>query len=74
MLGARLRADTTFYQDCTDVERLIRHYLARSRWVNDRVRQAPGHTAGMVLEVGPSETVDALVTRCGQHLWPGEVS
>jgi 16S rRNA A1518/A1519 N6-dimethyltransferase RsmA/KsgA/DIM1 with predicted DNA glycosylase/AP lyase activity len=32
---------------------LIRHYLARSRWVNDRVRQAAVHKAGVVLEVGP---------------------
>jgi 2-phosphoglycerate kinase len=74
VLEARLRADTAFYQGCADVERLIRHYLTRSRWVNDRVRHATGHEAGMVLEVGPGETVDALVTRCVQRLWPGEAS
>jgi 2-phosphoglycerate kinase len=28
VLEARLRADTAFYQGCTDVERLVRHYLA----------------------------------------------
>ena len=38
------------------------------RWVNDRVRQAVGHEAGVVLEVGPGETVDALVTCCLQRL------
>jgi 2-phosphoglycerate kinase len=74
VLEARLRADTAFYQGCTDVERLIRHYLARSRWVNDRVRQAAGHEAEVVLEVGPDDAVDTLVARCVQRLWPGKVS
>ena len=74
VLEARLRADTAFYHGCADVERLIRHYLARSRWVNDRVRQAAGHETGVVLEVGPGETVDAIMTRCMQRLWPGEAS
>jgi hypothetical protein len=40
VLESRLRADTDFYQGCTDVERLIRHCMARSRWVNDQVRHA----------------------------------
>jgi 2-phosphoglycerate kinase len=71
VLETRLRADTAFYQGCTDVERLIRHYLARSRWANDRVRRAAAHAAGIVLQVGPDESVDALVSRCKQHLWPG---
>jgi 2-phosphoglycerate kinase len=74
VLETRLRADPAFYQGCGDVERLIRHYLARSRWVNARVRQAAGHGAGVVLAVGPGETVDALVRRCVQRLWPGEAS
>ena len=74
VLEARLRADMAFYQSSTDVERLIRHYLARSRWVNDRVRQAAVHEAGVMLEVGSGETVDALMTRCMQRWWPGEVS
>lgn len=72
VLEARLRADTAFYHGGADVERLIRHYRARSRWVNDRVRQAAGHEAGVVLEVGPGETVDAIMSRCMQGLWPGE--
>jgi hypothetical protein len=71
---ARLRADTAFYQGCTDAERLIRHYLARSRWVNDQVRQAAVHEAGAVIQLGPDDTVDAVVTRCVRHLWPGEAS
>jgi 2-phosphoglycerate kinase len=70
VLEARLRADTAFYQGASDVERLIRHYLARSRWANDRVRRAAVHAASMVIHVGPEETVDALVTRCVQRLWP----
>jgi 2-phosphoglycerate kinase len=74
VLEARLRADTAFYQGCTDVERFIRHYLARSRWVNDRVRQVAGHETGVVLEVGPGETVDAIITRWMQRLWPREAS
>jgi putative ABC transport system substrate-binding protein len=40
VLEDRLRADTAFYYGCTDGERFIRHYLARSRWANDRVRRA----------------------------------
>jgi 2-phosphoglycerate kinase len=71
VLEARLRADTTFYQGCTDVERLIHHYLARSRWVNDRVRRAAAHEAGAVLPVGPEDTVDTIVTHCLQRSWPG---
>jgi 2-phosphoglycerate kinase len=71
VLEARLRADTAFYQGCTDVERFIRHYMARSRWVNDRVRYAAAHEAGVVLPVGPEDTVDTIVTRCMQRLWPG---
>jgi 2-phosphoglycerate kinase len=74
VLEARLRVDTAFYHGCADVERLIRHYLARSRWVNDRVRQATGHEASAVIQVGPDDTVDALVTRCLRRLWPGEAS
>jgi hypothetical protein len=74
VLEARLRADTALYYGCADVERLIRHYVARSCWVNARVRQAAVHEAGVVLEVGPGETVDTLVTRCMQRLWPGEAS
>src|SRR5262245_30792658 len=74
VVEARLRADTTFSQGCTDVERLIRYYLARSRWVNDRGRQAAVHEAGAVLEVGPDDAVDTLVARCVQRLWPGEAS
>ena len=70
VLEARLRADTAFYQGCTDVERFIRHDLARSRSANDRVRRAAAHEASMVIQVGPEETVDALGTRCVQRLWP----
>jgi 2-phosphoglycerate kinase len=71
VLEARLWADTAFYQGCTDVERFIRHYTARSQWVNDRVRQAAAHKAGVVLPVGREDTVDTVVTRCRQRLWPG---
>jgi hypothetical protein len=71
VLEARLRADTSFYQGCADIEQLIRHYLARSRWANDRVRHAAAHAAGVVLEVGPDEPVEAVVARCAQRLWPG---
>jgi len=74
VLEARLRADTAFYQGCTDVERLVHHYVARSRWANDRGRQAAVYGAGVVLEVVPGETMDALVRRCVQHLWPEEAS
>jgi hypothetical protein len=74
VLEARLRADTAFHQGCTNVERLIRHYMARSRWMNDRVRQAVVHEAGAVIQVGPEDTVDAVVTRCMQRLWPGAAS
>jgi 2-phosphoglycerate kinase len=70
VLEARLRADTAFYQGASDVERLIHHYLVRSRWANDRVRRAAVHAASMVIHVGPEETVEALVTRCVQRLWP----
>jgi 2-phosphoglycerate kinase len=70
VLEARLRADMTFYQGASDVERLIQHYLTRSRWANDRVRRAAVHAASMVIHVGPEETVEALMTRCVQHLWP----
>jgi 2-phosphoglycerate kinase len=71
VLEARLRADTAFYQGCTHVEHLIRQYLARRRWVNDQVRQAAVYEVGVVLEVAPGETVDAITTRCLQRLWPG---
>ena len=74
VLEVRLRADTAFYQGYTDVERLIRHDLARSRWVHDRVRRAAVHESGAIIQVGPHETVDAVVTRCVQHLWLGEVA
>jgi 2-phosphoglycerate kinase len=70
VLEARLRADTAFYQGCTDVERFIRHYLARSRWGNDRVRRAAAHEADVVLHVGPEDTLDTVATRCMQRLWP----
>jgi hypothetical protein len=70
-LEARVRADTAFYQGCTDVERFIRHDMARSRWVNDRVRRAAAYEAGVVLHVGPEDTGDAVVTRCIQRVWPG---
>jgi 2-phosphoglycerate kinase len=71
VLEARLRADTAFYQGAGNVERLIQHYLARSRWANDRVHRAGVHAASWVIHVGPEELVDALVTRCVQRLWPG---
>jgi hypothetical protein len=74
VLEARLRADPAFSQGCTAVERLMRHYRARSRWVNDRVRQAAGHEAGAVIQVGPDDSVDTVVTRTVQRLWPGEAS
>jgi hypothetical protein len=53
-----------------DVERWLRHDLARSRWVNDRVRLAAMHEASLVLQMGPDKTVDAIVTHCVQRLWP----
>jgi 2-phosphoglycerate kinase len=71
VLEARLRADTAFYQGCTDVERFIRHYLARSRWMNGRVPRAAVHEADVVLQVGPEDTADTVATRCMQRLWPG---
>jgi 2-phosphoglycerate kinase len=71
VLEARLRADTAFYQGCADVERFIRHYLARSRWLNDRLRRAAAHEADVVVQVGPEDTADTVATRCMQHLWPG---
>ena len=63
VLEARLRADTAFYQGCTDGERFMRHYLARCRWVSDRARQAAVHAASVMLDVAPGETMDALVRR-----------
>ena len=71
VLEARQRADTAFYQGCTDVEQFIRHYIARSSWVNDRLRRAAAHEADLVLQVGPEDTVDTVATRCMQCLWPG---
>jgi hypothetical protein len=53
---------------------LYRHYMARSQWVNDRVRHAATHEVGVVLPVGLEDTVDTVVTRCMQRLWPGEAS
>jgi hypothetical protein len=44
--------------------------LEGSRWANDRVRRAAVHAASMIIQVGPEETVEALVTRCVQCLWP----
>jgi hypothetical protein len=38
------------------------------------VRQVAAHEAGVVIRLGPGETVDAVVTRCVQCLWPGEAS
>jgi hypothetical protein len=70
VLEARLRADTAFYQGARAAEWLMQHYLARSRWANDRVRRAADHAASMVIHVGPEEPVEALVTRCVQRLWP----
>jgi hypothetical protein len=70
-LEARVRADTAFYQGCTDVERFIRHDMARSRCVNDRVRRAAAYEAGVVRHVGPEDPGDAVVTRCIQRVWPG---
>jgi 2-phosphoglycerate kinase len=71
VLEARLRADTSFHQGGTDVEWLIRHYMARSQWVNDRVRRASTNEACVVIRVGADDTIDAVVTRCVQRLWPG---
>jgi hypothetical protein len=71
VLEARLRADTAFYQDCADVERFICHDVARSRWMNDRVRRAALPEASMILQVRREDTVDAVMTRCVQRLWPG---
>ena len=67
---ARRRADTALYRGCADVERLIRHYLAHSRWTNDRVRRAVTNEAWVVIRVGPDATVDAVTTRCAQQWWP----
>jgi len=53
-------------------ERLIHRYLARSCWANDRVRQAAVCGAGVGLEVGAGETVDAIMTRWMLRLWPAE--
>ena len=71
VLEARRRADTACDQGGTAVERLMRHYLARRRWVKDRVRQAAVSGVGVVLDMAPGETVDALTTRGLQRLWPG---
>jgi len=71
VLEARLWADTSFHQGVTDVERLIRHYMARSQWVNDRVRRASTNEACVVIRVGADDTIDAVVTRCVQRLWTG---
>jgi 2-phosphoglycerate kinase len=68
VLEARLRTDTAFYQGCADVERLIRHYMARSRWVNDQVRRAARNEACVVIRVGADDTADTVVTRCVQRL------
>ena len=71
VLEARLRADTAFYQGCPDVERFIRHDLARSRWVNDRGRRAAAHEADVVRSVGSEDTVDTVAPCWMQRLWPG---
>jgi 2-phosphoglycerate kinase len=68
VLEARLRAATAFYQGCADVERFIGHYIARSRWLNDRLRRAAAHEADVVLQVGPEDTVDTVATRWMQRL------
>jgi 2-phosphoglycerate kinase len=70
VLETRLRADTAFPRGCTDVERLIYHYVERNRWVNDRVRRATTNEACVVVRVGANETVESVVTRCVQCLWP----
>jgi 2-phosphoglycerate kinase len=71
LLEARLRADEAFYQAAFDVERFIRHYLARSRWVNERLRRATAHASSVVIRVGLHDTVESLVNQCLKGLWPG---
>jgi hypothetical protein len=39
--------------------------------VNDRVHRAAVYEAGVVLHMGPQDTMDTAVTRCIHHLWPG---
>jgi hypothetical protein len=71
LLEARLRVDTAFYQGCEDVERLIRPYLAWSRWANDRVRRAATHAAGVVIHMGADDMVESVATQCVQRLRMG---
>ena len=70
VLEARLRADATFHQGCTDIEQFIRHYMARSQWANDRVRHAAPNEACVVIRVGADDTVESVITHCVQRLWP----
>jgi hypothetical protein len=43
-------------------------------WVHDRVRQAAAYAVGVVIRVGPVETMAPVVTRGVQRLWPGQAS
>ena len=64
LLEVRLRADVAFYQGASDVERFMQHYLARSRWVNERLRRAATHPSSVVIHVRADDTVTSLVNQC----------
>jgi len=42
--------------------------------MHDRVRQAAASAVGVIIRVEPDETVDPVVPRGVQWLWPGKAS
>ena len=52
----------------SDVAHPLAGLIQPRLWVHDRVRQAAASAVGVVIRVGPDETVDPVVTRGVQRL------
>jgi len=63
-LEARVRTAVDFYRGASDEEAMIRHFVARNWWYNERIRKESAEYILPILPVSLSMTIDSTLQRC----------
>ncbi len=64
VLDARVRAAVDFYRGASDEEAMIRHFVARSRWYNARIREEAASLGFPLIQVTGNASTELLLAQC----------
>lgn len=64
VLEARVRAAVDFYRGASDEEAMIQHFVARSQWHNELLREEAQRSGMAIVNISPGLTAQEIVSSC----------